>query len=116
MYNHLVTVKEGELSGTKSNPLFYPNKSCNASVLGANYMDLNVIIVAFMKVMCVFSNVSVCSCHPCVRQSEEDSRTHSVCWPRDWLTQDCRHLRIIGMNYDTNLSMWAPMCPVERVK
>jgi len=90
-------------------------------MLGANYIDANIIIVAFMKVMlvlcvCVFSNMSVCSCHPCVRQSVEDGRTHSVCWPRDWLAQDCRHLRIIGVNYDTNLSMWAPMCPVERLK
>jgi len=47
MHNHLVKVKEGELSGTKSKPLFYPNKSCSASVLGANCMDANLIIVAF---------------------------------------------------------------------
>lgn len=54
--------------------------------------------------------------HPCVRQSVEDCKTYSVCWPRDWLTQDCHHLRVIGVNYDTHLSMWAPMCPVESVK
>lgn len=59
---------------------------------------------------------SYTGCHPCVRQSVEDGRTYSVCWPRDWLAQDCRHLRIIGVNYDTNLSLWAPMCPVERLK
>jgi hypothetical protein len=49
--NHLVRIKEGECSGTKSNPLSSPNKSCNASVLGANYMDANIIIVALIKVM-----------------------------------------------------------------
>jgi hypothetical protein len=60
-YNHLVKVKKGQLSGTKSNPLFYPNKSCNASLLGANYMDANIIIVAFIKVMLVFC-VSLFKC------------------------------------------------------
>ena len=51
---HLGKVKEGELNGTKNNSLFYPNKLCDASVLGANYMDANTIIVAFIKVMIVF--------------------------------------------------------------
>jgi hypothetical protein len=38
------------------------------------------------------------------------------CWPRDWLAEDCEHLRIIGVNYETNLSLWAPICRVEKVK
>jgi hypothetical protein len=54
MYNCLVKVNEGELSGTKSNPLFYPNKSCSATMLRAKCMDANIITVAFMKVVLVF--------------------------------------------------------------
>lgn len=59
MYNCLVKVNEGELSGTKSNPLFYPNKSCSATMLRAKCMDANIITVAFMKVVLVFR---VCVC------------------------------------------------------
>ncbi|XP_021931196.1 protein SERAC1 isoform X2 [Zootermopsis nevadensis] len=58
---------------------------------------------------------SFSGCHPCIQQSMEDCKTYISCWPRDWLPQDCHHLRIIGVNYDTNLSMWSPTCPVERV-
>lgn len=43
-----------------------------------------------------------------------DEYTH--CWPKDWLPKDCQNLRIIGINYDTSLSMWAPICPAGKVK
>ncbi|XP_069675082.1 protein SERAC1 isoform X2 [Periplaneta americana] len=59
---------------------------------------------------------SYSGCHRCVRQALEDCITYSVCWPRDWLPEDCHHLRVIGVNYETNLSLWAPMCPVEKVR
>ncbi|XP_025833566.1 protein SERAC1 isoform X1 [Agrilus planipennis] len=49
-----------------------------------------------------------------VNTSPNDEYTQ--CWPKDWLPEDCKHLRIIGINYDTNLSMWAPICPMERTK
>lgn len=45
---------------------------------------------------------------------EEDCYTN--CWPKDWLAHDCNHLRIIGVNYETNLSLWTPICPVEKVE
>lgn len=38
------------------------------------------------------------------------------CWPQEWLPQDCQNIRVVGLNYDTNLSMWASMCPEERMK
>nr|CAH7741056.1 unnamed protein product [Callosobruchus chinensis] len=41
---------------------------------------------------------------------------HTYCWPKDWLPEDCNNLRVLGVNYDTSLSMWAPICPTEKVK
>lgn len=38
------------------------------------------------------------------------------CWPQEWLPQDCQNIRVIGINYDTNISMWASMCPEEHLK
>jgi len=38
------------------------------------------------------------------------------CWPKDWLPIDIPFLRIIGINYDTSLSMWTPFCPIESMK
>ncbi|KRT83451.1 hypothetical protein AMK59_3230 [Oryctes borbonicus] len=37
--------------------------------------------------------------------------TTTQCWPKDWLTKDCKNLRVIGINYDTSLSKWATTCP-----
>lgn len=37
---------------------------------------------------------------------------YTKCWPRDWLPVDCPEVRVIGVNYETNISMWAPMCPI----
>ncbi|XP_060524697.1 protein SERAC1 isoform X2 [Cylas formicarius] len=44
----------------------------------------------------------------------DDSYTY--CWPKDWLANDLKNIRIIGINYDTSLSMWAPLCPLEKEK
>lgn len=41
---------------------------------------------------------------------------YSQCWPKDWLAKDCRNVRIIGVNYNTSLSMWASICPSEKTK
>ncbi|KAF5299497.1 hypothetical protein FQR65_LT01079 [Abscondita terminalis] len=54
--------------------------------------------------------------HHCVSQSQKDCASHTMCWPKDWLPQDCSNLRILGINYDTSLSMWAKMCPNEKRK
>lgn len=45
------------------------------------------------------------------RQDWEEIR--SQCWPRDWLARDCPKIRILGVNYDTNISNWAPRCPIS---
>ncbi|KAL1509484.1 hypothetical protein ABEB36_004209 [Hypothenemus hampei] len=45
-----------------------------------------------------------------------DDGTYTYCWPKDWLAQDCKDIRIIGINYDTSLSMWAPLCPSVKEK
>lgn len=46
----------------------------------------------------------------------EESEEYTYCWPKDWLSKDCNNLRIIGISYNTSLSMWAPICPAEKVK
>ncbi|KAK4882797.1 hypothetical protein RN001_006116 [Aquatica leii] len=52
----------------------------------------------------------------CITQAQKDCYTHTMCWPKDWLPQDCKNLRILGINYDTSLSMWAQICPNEQRK
>lgn len=54
--------------------------------------------------------------HQCVKQETKDSASYTQCWPKDWLPEDCKYLRVIGINYDTSLSMWAPMCRAEQTK
>lgn len=47
---------------------------------------------------------------------QKDQTKYTQCWPKDWLPRDCRHLRILGVNYNTSLSMWASICPSEKGK
>ncbi|XP_017887632.1 protein SERAC1-like isoform X3 [Ceratina calcarata] len=49
----------------------------------------------------------------CMQKIYYDKRYKTLCWPRDWLPEDIPSLRVIGVNYDTNLSMWTPSCPIE---
>ncbi|XP_012284390.2 protein SERAC1 [Orussus abietinus] len=51
-----------------------------------------------------------------LEHEEKDSSKRTQCWPRDWLGKDVPYLRILGINYDTNLSMWTPLCPTEGSK
>ena len=37
----------------------------------------------------------------------------SNCWPKDWLAKDLRNVRIIGVEYSTQLSDWEPVHPYE---
>ncbi|KAK7863632.1 hypothetical protein R5R35_006169 [Gryllus longicercus] len=50
----------------------------------------------------------------CVHGSSLSVLETTQCWPKDWLAKDCPYLRIIGVNYDTSLSMWGPMCPEDK--
>ncbi|KAG7189606.1 hypothetical protein KM043_017290 [Ampulex compressa] len=49
----------------------------------------------------------------CVIKCEHDRRYRTQCWPKDWLPEDVPSLRILGVNYDTNLSMWTNLCPID---
>lgn len=51
----------------------------------------------------------------CLRNGPELA-SKTQCWPKDWLPVDIPSLRIIGINYDTSLSMWTPFCPIESLK
>uniref|UniRef100_A0A8C5K545 Protein SERAC1 n=1 Tax=Jaculus jaculus TaxID=51337 RepID=A0A8C5K545_JACJA len=44
----------------------------------------------------------------------EDEDRYTTCWPKTWLAKDCPALRIISVEYDTNLSDWRARCPMER--
>lgn len=50
------------------------------------------------------------------KRIQKEYRKYTQCWPKDWLPRDCRNLRIIGVNYNTSLSMWASICPSEKGK
>ncbi|XP_012256701.2 protein SERAC1 [Athalia rosae] len=49
-------------------------------------------------------------------RADQDKIHRTKCWPRDWLPKDVSSLRVIGVNYDTSLSMWTPLCPIEGIK
>ncbi|XP_046831134.1 protein SERAC1 [Vespa crabro] len=52
----------------------------------------------------------------CMNDLEHDKIYRTQCWPMDWLPRDVPYLRILGVNYETNLSMWTPLCPIESLK
>lgn len=41
---------------------------------------------------------------------------YTRCWPKDWLSQDSEHLRILTVEYDTYLSELSATCPFDREK
>uniref|UniRef100_F6PGR1 Protein SERAC1 n=1 Tax=Ornithorhynchus anatinus TaxID=9258 RepID=F6PGR1_ORNAN len=43
----------------------------------------------------------------------EEEEGYTQCWPKTWLATDCPALRIISVEYDTQLSDWKAKCPVE---
>ncbi|XP_062600603.1 TBC1 domain family member 2B-like, partial [Saccostrea cucullata] len=42
--------------------------------------------------------------------------TYTFCWPKDWLSNDVPFVRILSVEYDTNLSTWNANCPYETEK
>nr|KAG5695033.1 hypothetical protein BaRGS_015857 [Batillaria attramentaria] len=38
----------------------------------------------------------------------------SQCWPKDWLAEDCPHVRILSLHYNTALSMWSGKSDKEK--
>ncbi|XP_076103762.1 protein SERAC1-like [Mytilus galloprovincialis] len=42
--------------------------------------------------------------------------TYTFCWPKDWLAKDCGNIRILSVEYDTDLSTWNANCPFETEK
>lgn len=52
----------------------------------------------------------------CTKKFEYDKQHRTQCWPKDWLPKDVPSLRVIGINYDTNLSMWTPSCPIDGIQ
>ncbi|XP_024222469.1 protein SERAC1 [Bombus impatiens] len=49
----------------------------------------------------------------CMKKIYHDRRHKTQCWPKDWLPQDIPFVRVIGVNYDTNLSLWTSSCPID---
>lgn len=39
--------------------------------------------------------------------------TYTFCWPKDWLAKDVPFIRILSVEYNTNLSTWNASCPYE---
>ncbi|XP_032881532.1 protein SERAC1 isoform X2 [Amblyraja radiata] len=44
---------------------------------------------------------------------EDKNGDYTECWPKAWLAADCPNLRILTVEYDTQLSDWRSKCPVE---
>jgi protein SERAC1 len=49
------------------------------------------------------------------REGHDD---YTYCWPMEWLPEDFRHIRVIGLNYESSLSQWtsANGCSCEKDK
>lgn len=41
-------------------------------------------------------------------EDTENVENFSKCWPKDWLPQDCPNVRVLGVNYTTDV-LWRPM-------
>ncbi|XP_051172225.1 protein SERAC1 isoform X2 [Leptopilina boulardi] len=67
-------------------------------------------------------NVNYQACGPYTCRGDDkcmeskENRCKTQCWPKDWLSKDVPSVRVIGINYDTNLSTWTPLCPIEGMR
>ena len=46
---------------------------------------------------------------------ESKSSGASQCWPRDWLPKDIEGARILAVDFDSFITHWTKVCPVENV-
>jgi pimeloyl-ACP methyl ester carboxylesterase len=48
---------------------------------------------------------------------EYETRTSgaSQCWPRDWLPKDVNNARILAVDFDSFITHWTKVCPVENI-
>lgn len=46
----------------------------------------------------------------------QQSYPRSPCWPKDWLAEDCPHVRILSLHYDTVLSAWSGKSAYDKEK
>ncbi|CAG7786190.1 unnamed protein product, partial [Allacma fusca] len=53
-------------------------------------------------------------CH-CVEYESRPAGA-SQCWPRDWLPKDIENARILAVDFDSFVSHWTKVCPVENVE
>ncbi|KAJ8680523.1 hypothetical protein QAD02_016310 [Eretmocerus hayati] len=52
----------------------------------------------------------------CIQETSQSCGSRTQCWPKDWIPKDVPNVRVIGINYTSNLSMWTPLCPIEGVR
>ncbi|CAH1984585.1 unnamed protein product [Acanthoscelides obtectus] len=43
----------------------------------------------------------------------EKEKDYSYCWPKDWIPQDCPNVRVLALNYTTDI-LWCPMWAKRR--
>lgn len=43
----------------------------------------------------------------------EDIENYSMCWPKDWIQKDCPNVRVIAVNYSTDV-LWSPVWVKKR--
>ncbi|KAL0269577.1 UNVERIFIED_CONTAM: hypothetical protein PYX00_007265 [Menopon gallinae] len=73
--------------------------------------DLEIV----MSDLPVDANRNFCGGFYSIKEGEKCATSQpSRCWPKDWLAEDCPNIRIMGVNYETNISLWNPICPKLR--
>lgn len=45
--------------------------------------------------------------------TSEQTGKYSTCWPKDWIQQDCPNVRVIAVNYSTDV-LWSPIWAKKR--
>lgn len=47
---------------------------------------------------------------------EDVASEPTQCWPRDWLAKDYPAARIIAVDFESFISRWMNVCPIESVE
>lgn len=45
--------------------------------------------------------------------TSEENGKYSTCWPKDWIQKDCPNVRVIAVNYSTDV-LWSPVWAQKR--
>ncbi|KAG8444334.1 hypothetical protein GDO86_009500, partial [Hymenochirus boettgeri] len=48
-----------------------------------------------------------------LKETTAEENNYTECWPKSWLAEDCPAVRILSIEYETQLSDWKARCPED---